>query len=116
MDRRAREVEARTEELGERTAKLDEDAKNLRRLQIVAFTALVAKIKSETDDLDHNTQSMFYRLLRKGEARRDAASLAERVSQLATELRGVDDPDGKQLIEQLEELGKRVGEITARVK
>ncbi len=116
MDRRAREVEARTEELGERTAKLDEDARNLRRLQIVAFTALVAKIKSETDDLDHNTQSMFYRLLRKGEARRDAASLAERVSQLATELRGVDDPDGKQLIEQLEELGKRVGEITARVK
>ena len=116
VDRRAREVEARTEELGERTTKLDEEAKNLRRLQIIAFTALVAKLKADTEDLDHRTQSLLYRLFSKSDARRDAASLSERITKLAGELRQMEDPDATQLIEQLEELGKRVEDITARVK
>ncbi|MEK6320922.1 MAG: hypothetical protein AABN33_04480 [Acidobacteriota bacterium] len=116
LDRRARQIEARTEELGERTAGLKEREERVDRLQRVAFAAILAELKSGADELERRIASSFYRSFTKGEARRDADSLRQRITALTTELRGMNTDQAKQFIEQLDALGKRVDQIAERVK
>ena len=116
LDRRARQIEARTEELGERTAGLKEREDRVDRLQRVAFAAILAELKSGADDLERRIASSFYRSFSKGEARRDADSLRQRITALATELRAMNTEQAKQFLEQLDALGKRVDQIAERVK
>lgn len=116
LDRRARQIEARTEELGERTAGLKEREDRVDRLQRVAFAAILAELKAGADDLERRIASSFYRSFSKGEARRDADSLRQRITALTTELRAMNTEQAKQFIEQLDALGKRVDQIAERVK
>lgn len=111
LDRRARQIEARTEELGERTAGLKEREERVDRLQRVAFAAILAELKAGADELERRIASSFYRSFSKGEARRDADSLRQRIAALSTELRGMNTDQAKQFIEQLDTLGKRVDKI-----
>ena len=116
LDRRARQIEARTEELGERTAGLKEREDRVDRLQRVAFAAIFAELKSGADDLERRIASSFYRAFSKGEARRDADSLRQRITTLTAELRGMNTDQAKQFIEQLDALGKRVDQIAEHIK
>jgi hypothetical protein len=116
LDRRARQIEARTEELGERTAGLKEREDRVDRLQRVAFAAILAELKSGADDLERRIASSFYRSFSKGEARRDADSLRQRITALTNELRTMNTEQAKQFLEQLDTLGKRVDQIAERVK
>ena len=116
LDRRARQIEARTEELGERTAGLKEREDRVDRLQRVAFAAILAELKAGADDLERRIASSFYRSFTKGEARRDADALRQRITALTTELRAMNTEQAKQFIEQLDALGKRVDQIAERVK
>jgi chromosome segregation ATPase len=116
LDRRARQIEARTEELGERTAGLKEREERVDRLQRIAFAAILAELKSNVDDLERRIASSFYRFFSKGEARRDAESLRQRITGLTAELREMNTDQAKQFIEQLDELNKRVDQIAERIK
>ncbi|HSB09627.1 MAG TPA: hypothetical protein VLM38_09095 [Blastocatellia bacterium] len=116
LDRRARQIEARTEELGERTAGLKEREERVDRLQRVAFTAIFAEIKSDVDELDRRIGSSFYRFFSKGEARRDADAIRQRISSLAAELRDINTDQSKKFIEQLDELSKHLDQIAERIK
>jgi hypothetical protein len=116
LDRRARQVEARTEELGERTAGISEREERITRFQRITFAAIVSNIRAEVDELDRRLGSAFYRLFSKGEARRDAEALRERIAEITRELREVNTDQARELIQQLEELNKRVEDIAVRVK
>jgi hypothetical protein len=116
LDRRARQIEARTEELGERTAGLKEREERIDRLQRIAFAGIFAELKSNVDELERRIASSFYRAFSKGEAKRDADSIRERVNALASELRQLNTDQAKQFIAQLDGLTKRLDQITARIK
>jgi len=116
LDRRARQIEARTEELGERTAGLKEREERIDRLQRIAFAGIFAELKSNVDELERRIASSFYRAFSKGEAKRDADSVRERVNVLANELRQLNTDQAKQFIAQLDGLTKRLDQITARIK
>lgn len=116
LDRRARQIEARTEELGERTAGLKEREERIDRLQRIAFAGIFAELKSNVDELERRIASSFYRAFSKGEAKRDSDSIRERVSALANELRQLNTDQAKQFIGQLDDLTKRLDQITARIK
>jgi polyhydroxyalkanoate synthesis regulator phasin len=85
-------------------------------LQRVAFAAILAELKSGADDLERRIASSFYRSFSKGEAKRDADSLRQRITALSTELRGMNTDQAKQFIEQLDALGKRVDQIAEHIK
>ncbi len=116
LDERARQIEARTEELGERTASLKEREEHLNRLQGIAFAAILANIKTDVEGLEQRTSSTFYRLFNKGEARRDAEALSQRISSLKTRLREMNSEQANELTRQLEEYGKRIDAISERIK
>jgi hypothetical protein len=116
LDRRARQIEARTEELGERTAGLKEREERVDRLQRVAFAAILAELKSGVDDLERRIASSFYRFFSKGEARRDADALRQRITSLTNELRAMNTDQAKQFLEKLDELNKRFDQIAERIK
>jgi hypothetical protein len=116
LDRRARQIEARTEELGERTAGLKEREERIDRLQRIAFAGIFAELKSNVDELERRIASSFYRAFSKGEAKRDSDSIRERINALANELRQLNTDQAKQFIAQLDDLTKRLDQITARIK
>ena len=116
LDRRARQIEARTEELGERTAGLKEREERFDRLQRAALAAILLELRASVDDLDSRVGSGFYRFFNKSEARRDADSLRQRITALATELRDLNTDQSKKMSEQLAGLSKKVDDITARIK
>jgi hypothetical protein len=116
LDRRARQIEARTEELGERTAGLKEREERMDRLQRVAFAAILGELKTSADELERRIAASFYRLFSKGEAKRDADALRQRIGALATELRQMNTDQGKQFLAQLDELSKRVDKIAEHIK
>ncbi len=116
LDRRAKQVEARTEELGERTASLIEREERLSRLQRITFSALVNNLKAEVETLDSRLDAGFYRTLQKGAASREVALLRERVSTLAKELKEAGGDLANQFTTQLEQLSKRLEQVTAKAQ
>jgi hypothetical protein len=116
LDRRARQIEARTEELGERTAGLKEREERMDRLQRVAFAAILGELKTSADELERRIAASFYRLFSKGEAKRDADALRQRIEALAAELRQMNTDQAKEFLAQLDELTKRVDKIAERIK
>ncbi|HYV05813.1 MAG TPA: hypothetical protein VFB82_14560 [Blastocatellia bacterium] len=116
LDRRARQIEARTEELGERTAGLKEREERFDRLQRATLTAILSGLKSSVDDLESRVGSGFYRFFNKTEARRDADSLRQRITTLATELRDLNTDQAKKMGEQLDALSKKVDDIVSRIR
>ncbi|HWP43476.1 MAG TPA: hypothetical protein VNO14_09600, partial [Blastocatellia bacterium] len=115
LDRRAGQVEARTEELGERTAALKEREQQSDRLQRAAFAAILSDIETDVEDLDRRTRSMFYRLFKKDDARREAQALSSRVGAMLNVMREARGEQNNDLIQQLEALASRVEQISARV-
>lgn len=116
LDRRARQIEARTEELGERTAGLKEREERIDRLQRIAFSGIFSELKSNVAELERRIASSFYRAFSKGEAKHDSDAIRERINSLSTELRQLNTDQAKQFIAQLDELTKRLDQITARIK
>ncbi|HKG20355.1 MAG TPA: hypothetical protein VKC34_00535, partial [Blastocatellia bacterium] len=116
LDRRAGQIEARTEELGERTAGLKEREERFLGLQRVTFAALFAGIKNDVESLEHRASSTFNRFFNKGVLRRDAESLKERITKLAGDLRSVNTDEAREMVGQVDELGRRVEALAARVK
>jgi chromosome segregation ATPase len=116
LDRRARQIEARTEELGERTAVLKEGEERVDRLQRIAFAAIFGELKSDIDNLERRIVSSFYRFFSKGEAKREADSIRQRLSGLTNELQQMNTDQAKHFIGQLDELSKRLDQITERIK
>lgn len=116
LDRRAGQIEARTEELGERTAGLKEREERFLSLQRVTFAALFSGIQNDVEALEHRAGSTFNRFFNKGVLRRDVASLQERITKLTGDLRNVDSDEAREMISQLEGLGKRIEALAARVK
>lgn len=116
LDRRARQIEARTEELGERTAGLKEREERMDRLQRIAFAGTLAELKSNVNELERRIASSFYRAFSKGEAKHDSDAIRERINSLSTELRQLNTDQAKQFIAQLDDLTKRLDQITARIK
>jgi hypothetical protein len=115
LDRRAGQIEARTEELGERTVSLGETTEKIDRLQKVTAAAVLSQLRADTEDLERRIDSAFYRFFYKGEARRAAESLRQRISNLAADLSKVDTDEARKLIEQINELGQQVEKIEARL-
>jgi hypothetical protein len=113
LERRARQIEARTEELGVRTEDLKEASE---RTQRIAFTAILAELKTATDELDRRVSASFYRFINKTESRADADALAQRIKSLAAEVQELKTDQARQWLADLEELSKRVDEISARIK
>ena len=116
LDRRARQIEARTEELGERTAELKEREERLDRLQRATFEAILGGIASDVDALDQRTTAGISRSFNKADALRSVEVLAKRISALAAELRQTEGDLAEQFVGKLEELGKQVETIAARIK
>src|SRR5256885_10355676 len=60
------------------------------RSTLFPYTTLFrSELKSGADDLERRIASSFYRSFSKGEARRDADSLRQRITALTTELRAM---------------------------
>jgi hypothetical protein len=116
LDRRAGQIEARTEELGERTASLKEREEQFDRLQRAAFAAILSDIETDVEDLDRRTRSSFYRLFKKDEARRESEAIGSRITSLLSLMREARGEQIGKLVEQLEEIGRRVEQVSARVK
>ena len=116
LDRRAKQVEARTEELGERTASLIEREERLSRVQRITFSALINNLKSEVESLDNRLDSGFYRTLQKGAAAREANLLRDRVSTLAKEMKDAGGDLANQFASQLDQLNKRLEQVTAKAQ
>ncbi|HWX40821.1 MAG TPA: hypothetical protein VN345_06685 [Blastocatellia bacterium] len=116
LDRRARQIEARTEELGDRTVALKEREDRADRIERAAVGAILSEIKAQIDGLDTRSRSAFYRFFNKGEARRDAESIKQRITQLSADIGQMKTDEAKAWTGQLSELEKRVEEIAARVK
>lgn len=112
-----KQLEARTDELSNRTAKeREEQAARLAALQGVAFTGIVSELTASVDELDRRVGSNIYRFFNKGEAQREAEGLRQRIASLATALGGFSSDQAKQAVAQLTQLRTRVDEIAARVK
>jgi hypothetical protein len=116
FDNYVRQTNAQTEELGRRTADLNEREERITRLQQVALTAVVSNIKSDIDDFERRVGSKFYRLFNKGEAQRDADAIRQRIARLVTEMREMNTDIAKKTVEQLNDLDKRIVEVASRVK
>src|SRR5262249_22194626 len=114
LDRRSQQVEARTEELGTRTADLTDKQEKLGRLQAVSLQAVLSQIASETDDLDRKTRSAFYRFFNKAEARRSADGLAQRIKEIAEQLRRSQSKEAEAYLTRLDALTSRVEQIARR--
>ncbi|MCI0486781.1 MAG: hypothetical protein L0229_09295 [Blastocatellia bacterium] len=109
LDDRARQIEARTIALGERTASLQDSEERINRLQSIAFAAILSDIRADVERLAGNLSD-------KEEARREAASLRQRISALTTSLREMDNEQARQLIGQLQTLSNRVEAIANQIK
>ncbi|HKP13845.1 MAG TPA: hypothetical protein VJZ91_17115, partial [Blastocatellia bacterium] len=112
-----KQLEARTDELSNRTAKEREDqAARLAALQNVAFAGIVSEMTASVDELERRVGSNIYRFFNKGEAQREADALRQRVASLSTQLSGLTSDQAKQAAAQLEQLRSRIDEIAARIK
>jgi hypothetical protein len=112
-----KQLEARTDELSNRTAKEREDqAARLAALQNVAFAGIVSELTASVDELERRVGSTIYRFFNKGEAQREAEGLRQRITTLATQLGGLTSDQAKQTVTQLEQLRSRLDEIAARIK
>ena len=112
-----KQLEARTDELSNRTAKEREDqAARLAALQSIAFAGLVGELTASVDEMDRRVGSNLYRFFNKGEAQREADALRQRITALQTALGGFTSDQAKQTVAQLEQLRSRLDEIAARVK
>jgi len=116
INRRTREIEARTVELREQTEALKSREEQVSRFQRVAFAAILSEVKASADDLERRINGSFFRLFNKGEAQREADALRQRITDIITELRDLNTEQSKELVQQLEELSKRVDQIAARIK
>jgi predicted nucleic acid-binding Zn-ribbon protein len=116
LDRRSRQLEARTEELGTRTADLTDKQEKLDRLEAVSLNAVLSGLAADTDDLDRKTKSAFYRFFNKAEARHTAESLAQRIRQIAEQLRQSQSKGTESYLTRLDGLTSRVEQIAKRVK
>ncbi len=116
FDNYVRQTNAQTEELGRRTADLNEREERITRLQQIALTAVVSNIKADIDDFERRVGSKFYRLFNKGEAQRDADAIRQRIARLVAEMRELNTDIAKKTVEQLNDLDKRVTEVASRVK
>jgi len=116
LDRRSRQIEARTEELGNRTADLGEKQERLDKFQAISMQAVLSDIVADTDELDRKTKSSFYRFFNKTEARREVESLAQRIKQLAEQLREAKSKEAEPFLPRLDELTTRVESIAKRLK
>jgi hypothetical protein len=116
FDNYVRQTNAQTEELGRRTADLNEREERMTRLQQVALTAVVSNIKSDIDDYERRVGSKFYRLFNKGEAQRDADAIRQRIARLVAEMREMNTDIANKTVEQLNELDKRIVEVASRIK
>lgn len=112
-----KQLEARTDELSNRTVKEREDqAARLSALQNVAFAGIVSELTASVDELERRVGSNIYRFFNKGEAQREAEALRQRVTTLSTQLNGLASDQAKQAAAQLEQLRGRIDEIAARIK
>jgi hypothetical protein len=112
-----KQLEARTDELNNRTAKEREDqAARLAALQNIAFAGILSELTASVDELERRVGSSIYRFFNKGEAQREADALRQRIAALNTELNGSSSDQAKQVIAQLEQLRNRIDTIIARVK
>jgi len=112
-----KQLEARTDELSNRTAKEREDqTARLAALQNIAFAGIVSELTASVDELERRVGSSIYRFFNKGEAEREADALRQRIAALTTELGGFSSDQAKQTIAQLEQLRNRIDTIAARVK
>lgn len=112
-----KQLEARTDELSNRTAKEREDqAARLVALQNIAFAGILSELTASVDELERRVGSSIYRFFNKGEAQREADALRQRIAALNTELAGFTSDQAKQTIAQLEQLRNRIDTIIARVK
>jgi len=112
-----KQLEARTDELTNRTSKEGEtQATRLEQLQRVAFATILSELKANTDEMERRVGSSFYRVFNKGEAQRDLDALKQRITSLTTELRNISGEQAKQLVEQLNGLAARVELIATRIK
>lgn len=116
MDRRSRQLEARTEELGTRTADLSDKQEKLDRLEAASLDAVISGLAADTNDLDRKTKPGSHRSLNKAEARQIAESLAQRIKQIAEQLRQSQSKGTEAYLTRLDELTSRLEQITNRVK
>ncbi|HJQ23109.1 MAG TPA: hypothetical protein VKA60_04280 [Blastocatellia bacterium] len=112
-----KQLEARTDELNNRTAKEREDqAARLAALQNIAFAGLVGELTASVDEMNRRVSSNLYRFFNKGEAQREADALRQRITSLLAALGGFTGDPAKQAAAQLEQLRSRLDEIVARIK
>jgi chromosome segregation ATPase len=112
-----KQLEARTDELSNRTAKEREDqTARLVALQNIAFAGIVSELTASVDELERRVGSSIYRFFNKGEAQREADALQQRITALANELSSFTSDQAKQTVAQLEQLRSRIDTIAARVK
>jgi hypothetical protein len=112
-----KQLEARTDELSNRTAKeREEQAARLAALQNIAFSGLVGELTASVDEMERRVGSNLYRFFNKGEAQREADALRQRITTLMTALGGFTSDPAKQAVTQLEQLRSRLDEIAARIK
>src|SRR5215471_8147811 len=116
LDRRSRQLEARNEELGPPTADLGDKQEKLDRLEAVSLDAIVSGLTADTDDLDRKTKSAFYRFFNKAEARHNTESLAQRIKQIAEQLRQSQSKGIEAYVSRLDGLTSRVEQIARRLK
>jgi hypothetical protein len=112
-----KQLEARTDELSNRTTQEREDqAARLAALQNIAFTGIVTELTASVDELERRVGSSIYRFFNKGEAEREADGLRQRIAALSTALGGFTSDQAKQTTAQLEQLRSRIDQIVTRVK
>ncbi|MEN3335311.1 MAG: hypothetical protein V7641_4676 [Blastocatellia bacterium] len=112
-----KQLEARTDELNNRTAKEREDqTARLAALQNIAFAGIVSELTASVDELERRVGSTIYRFFNKGEAQREVDGLRQRIAALANELNGLTSDQAKQTVAQLEQLRSRIDTIAARIK
>jgi hypothetical protein len=113
----ARQLEARTDELNNRTAKEREaEAARQAAMQRIAFNGIISELTASVDEVERRLGSNLYRFFNKGDAQKEIDGLRARIDAVAGQLGAFSSDPAKEALGQLEQLRSRLDQLALRVK
>ena len=115
LDTTSREMQARTERLGERATDLAERTEQIAGLQRTMYAALIGEYDRQVSAIEQKADFRMYRMFNKKEGRSTIDDLRRRLQSVrAAMLAGSVEPDARNVIRYLEALQSRLNRIAPK--
>ena len=114
LDSTSRDMQARTERLGERATDLAERTEQIAGLQRTMYAALLNEYDRQGGAIEQKAESRLYRMFNKKEGRNTIDDLRRRLQSVRGMLAGSVDPDATIVVRHLEALQSRLNRIAPR--